>query len=98
MTLNSRPSRLPIVSLDNAKTARSIFRKLSHTRIAHQELRRKLFQHVAQSARLQHLILKVLMHVEVQREVLLEAAKSPTLKRKLLKMAGENPLTKARKG
>jgi hypothetical protein len=88
MTSNSLKV-LPIISLDDEDTARSIFRKISHTTAAHKVLCRKVFEQVARNAKLQQLILEVLSsHVGVQRKILLGVAENPTLKRELLKIAG----------
>ncbi|MCU1298691.1 MAG: hypothetical protein JWO91_2969 [Acidobacteriaceae bacterium] len=89
MASNSRKKVLPIISLDDEETARSIFRKLNHTSAAYKVLRRKVFEQVARNAKLQQLILEVLSsHIGLQKKILLGVAENPTLRRELLKIAG----------
>jgi hypothetical protein len=89
MTSNSRTKVLPVISLDDEETARSIFRKISGTTPAHRVLCRKVFEQVARNVKLQQLILEVISsHVGVQKKILLGVAEDPTLKRELLKIAG----------
>lgn len=85
-----RRARVSIISLNDVRTVRSIFRQIAHTAITHQDLRRKIFREIARSPKLQHMILEVLSrHAEAQKNVLQQLAKSPQLKRKLFVIADE---------
>ena len=83
-------ARVSVVSLNDERIIRSIFREIGHSTAMHQDVRRQVFRQVAKSAKLQHMILDVLAKdPKAQKAVLRELVKVDQLKRKFVVIAHE---------
>jgi hypothetical protein len=82
-------SGLAIVSLTNPRIVQLIFESLGHTSKARRAPRRDIFKEIYRNTKLQDELLSVIAkHPTVQRIILLELARNPQFRKRLLKLAG----------
>jgi hypothetical protein len=82
-------SGFPIVSLKNRRISQLIFESLGHTSKTRRALRRDFFKRISRNIKLQDELLSVIArHPTVQRSILLELARDPQFRKRLLKLAG----------
>lgn len=81
-------SHVSVISLDDRRSIRAVFRKLSDPCSMDQNLRGRVFREIAKNAKLQAIVLDALAHdAELQKELLREMAKISPLRRELFAVA-----------